>query len=195
MFFLDTDRLRGLGEAGREGAWILPTNWHTVANGKIERRDSFAHLLAEIENRAPAPELLIEVEQAKSDLAGLARFQNENFRRRDIDPIQIGQAGHRAMLKCDNQLQRGLKLGHLKTASRLQLARIKAGNHWQRFGRTGLTGTLAHVQWQDDIPIGIELEAGRLETSACALTRDVYLRDRFAFYYADPQRTRQNPFD
>src|SRR5437016_10103099 len=93
MLFLDTDRLRGLGEAGREGAWILPTDRHTVADGKIERRDRFAHLLAKIENRAPAPELLIGVEQAKSDLAGLARFQNENFRRRDIDPIQIGQTG------------------------------------------------------------------------------------------------------
>src|SRR5204863_9129422 len=64
IFFLDTDRLRGLGEAGREAAWILPTDRHTVADGKIERCDRFAHLLAKIENRAPAPELLIEVVQA-----------------------------------------------------------------------------------------------------------------------------------
>src|SRR5438552_14395930 len=129
MLFLDTVRLRRFGDVGLEAAWILPTERHTVADGKIERRDGFAQLLAEIENSTPTPELLFEIGQAKSDFAGLARPEDENFRRRNINPVQIGQAGHRAMLKRDNQLQRSLKLGRLNAAPRLQLERIEAGNH------------------------------------------------------------------
>src|SRR5207249_858812 len=73
MLFLDTDRLRRFGEVGREAAWILPTERHAVADGKIERRDGFAQLLAEIENSTPTPQLRLGIELEAGGLEAPAR--------------------------------------------------------------------------------------------------------------------------
>src|SRR6266700_2500150 len=98
MFFLYAYRFGEFRRGGRQRVRVLPTGRDTVGNREIERRNHFCHFLTEIENSTPAAQLLLEIVKAKGDFAGLTCFDDEDFRRCDIDPSQIGQAGHGGLL-------------------------------------------------------------------------------------------------
>src|SRR5438445_12506333 len=105
MFFLYAYRFGEFRRSRRQRVRILPSGRDTGGNRKIQRRDRLRHFLSEIENFAPAAQLLLEIEEAKGDFAGLTGFHDEDFRRCDIDPFQIGQSGHGRLLESDHQLE------------------------------------------------------------------------------------------
>src|SRR4051812_19008599 len=84
MFLFSANRFRQLGGREWNRAGLQPPSWIIVADRQIERPDCFVLLLRGRKYFMPSAQLLLDVPEAKSNLAPLPRCHDQHVRCRCI---------------------------------------------------------------------------------------------------------------
>src|SRR5665213_487924 len=177
----------------RRGAGHGPAHRHVVRHRQVHRGDGFLLVHAEVVNLPPAPQLLLQIVEAKRDFAALPRRRHNHARPGNIHALQVHQPGHRRFVKRHNQPQRRLHLRQFDAPARLQLEIIHARNHRQ----LGIDLRQRHranprIQRLHHHAVRVELKNGNHDGPGRIGARHVDLRHRVALRHADFQRARQH---